>query len=215
MMKWMLAVAFAAAFAAPAFAQETDLPDRPLKKIKDFDQAPIKEGVALLKQGGECTVNYIVDTKGKAKDITADCSVPDMAPYIIRTIETGEWESEITGGEFFDSFPIKQAFKFGSTAGPAVDPRGEKSPVLVTGVMQRDIDRAIKAVDKAGKCAVKFTVGADGKPKDIVPTCDPAAYDEHIAAAMKNMEFEPGLKGGQPTDWPGMNMPVNLTKPNG
>lgn len=213
MLKWIAAVAFAAAFAGPAFAQKTDLPDRPLKKIKDFDQTAIKEGIAALKQGGQCTVNYIVDTKGKAKDITADCSVPEMAPYIVRSIETGEWESEITGGEFFDSFPINQTFKFGTA--PAVDPRGEKGPVLVTGVMQRDIDRAIKTVDKPGKCTVKFTVGADGKPKDVIPTCDPPAYDPLITEAMKTMEFDPGLKGGQPTDWPGMSMPINLTKPNG
>lgn len=215
MMKWMLAVAFAAAFAAPAFAQKTDLPDRPLKRLKDFDQAPLKEGISALKASGECSMQYIVGVDGKAKDITADCSTPDMAPYAVRMIQTGEWESEITGGEFFDSFPIKQVFKYGSVPGQTVDPRGEKSPVMITGVLQKDIERAINQVDKPGKCDVKFTVGANGKPKDVVTNCDPAVYDEKIAEAMKTMEFEPGLKGGQPVDWPGMNMPVGLTKPNG
>ena len=29
------------------------------------------------------------------------------------------------------------------------------------------------------------------------------------------MKYEPGQKGGQPTEWPGMSMPMNLTKPKG
>jgi hypothetical protein len=29
------------------------------------------------------------------------------------------------------------------------------------------------------------------------------------------MVFEPAQKGGAPTDWPGINMPVKLTKPEG
>jgi len=32
---------------------------------------------------------------------------------------------------------------------------------------------------------------------------------------MKKMEFQPGLKGGKPVDWPGLSMPMNLTKPKG
>jgi hypothetical protein len=214
MLKWICAVAFAAALASPAFAQKTDLPDRPAKQTKEFDQGPIKEGIAALKQGGECTVQYIIGVNGKAKDITADCSVPDMAPYVVRTIETGVWEPEIFEHEFFDSFPRKQAFKFGTTSSAAADPRGEKSPVLVTGVQQKDIERAINQVDQTGSCNVKYTVGADGKPKDIVPNCDPSAYNDKIAEAMSKMVFEPGLKDGKPTDWPGLNTPVNLTKPN-
>ena len=63
---------------------------------------------------------------------------------------------------------------------------------------------------------MKFTVGADGKPKDIVPELrSRAEYNALSLEAIAKMEFEPGQKGGQPTDWPGMSMPVNLTKPNG
>ncbi|RYG23975.1 MAG: hypothetical protein EON93_23445, partial [Burkholderiales bacterium] len=120
MLKWMCVAAFAVAAAGPAFAQKTDLPDRPVKQTKPFDQTAMKEGITLLKQGGQCTMQYIVGADGRAKDITADCSVPEMAAYVTRTIETGEWESEITGGEFFDSFPIRQVFKFGTEQ--AVDP---------------------------------------------------------------------------------------------
>jgi hypothetical protein len=216
MLKWICAGALAVGLASPAFAQKTDLPDRPAKQIKDFDQTAMKEGIATLKASGECTVQYIVGVNGKAKDITTDCSMPEMGPYVTRSIETGEWEPEIFDHEFFDSFPVKQVFKFAAAPGaPAVDPRGEKSPVLVSGIEQKDIARAINQVDKPGTCNVKYTVGADGKPKDIVPNCDPVAYDEKIIEAMKKMKFEPGQKDGKPTDWPGLNTPMNLTKPNG
>ena len=215
MLKWMCALGLAAGLASPAFAQKTDLPDRPAKQIKEFDQTAMKEGIATLKASGECTVQYIVGVNGKAKDITADCSVPDMAPYIVRSIETGEWTPEIFDHEFFDSFPVKQVFKFGTTSAAASDPRGEKSPVLVTGVLQKDIERAIAQVDKPGKCAAKYTVGADGKPKDIVPNCEPAAYNDKIIEAMKKMVFEPGQKDGKPTEWPGLSTPITLSKPGG
>lgn len=213
MLKWMCAAALAVAAAGPAFAQKTDLPDRPLKQTKPFDQTAIKEGLTTLKQGGQCTVQYIVGVNGRAKDITADCSVPEMAPYITRAVETGEWDAEITGGEFFDSFPVKQSFKFGTEQ--AVDPRGEKAPVLVSGLLQKDIERAIARVDKEGSCAMKFTVGVDGRAKDIAPNCEPAAFNDLIAEASKQMKFEPGQKGGQPTEWPGLSTTVKLIKPKG
>ena len=60
---------------------------------------------------------------------------------------------------------------------------------------------------------MKYTVGADGKPKDIVPNCTPEAYNELISAAIAKMEFKPALKGGAPTDWPGLSMPVKLSAP--
>ncbi|MDP3492745.1 MAG: hypothetical protein Q8R82_06490 [Hyphomonadaceae bacterium] len=213
MLKWICMAGLAAAMAGPAFAQKTDLPDRALKQTKPFDQASIKEGLTALKQGGECTVQYIVGVNGRAKDIATDCTVADMAPYIARAVETGEWDAEITGGEFFDSFPIKQVFKFGSQQ--AVDPRGEKSPVMVSGIPQKAIERAIAQVNQDGKCDVKFTVAADGKPKDITPNCQPSAYDPKVVEGMASMKFEPGLKGGAPTDWPGLSMPMTLTKPKG
>ena len=32
--------------------------------------------------------------------------------------------------------------------------------------------------------------------------------------AVKKMKFQPGLKGGQPTDWPGLTSSLKLTKPD-
>jgi len=211
MLKWICAVAFASAFAAPAFAQKTDLPDRPLKQTKAFDSAPVKEGMATVKTAGECTVDYIVGVDGRPKDMKATCTPPEMGPFAIKMVETGEWQSEITGGEFFDSYPQKHAFKFGGSSAAAVDPRGEKAPVITNDLAQADLNRAINKVNKDGKCNLTFTVGADGKPKDIAPNCTPRDYDSPIGDAVKKMKFDPGQKGGKAVDWPNMVVPLNLT----
>jgi len=215
MKAWICAVAISLGCAAPAFAQKTDLPDRPVKQITPFDTTAIKEGNALLRPpASTCTATYVVSVEGKAKDISVDCPHPDIAPYVIKTIETGVWEPEIFDGYFFDTDPIRQQFSYG--IGPAAaDPRGEKSPVQQDGLQERDINRAIGQINKDGTCAVKFTVGADGKPKDVEPNCDPAEYNPLIIEAVGKMSFTPGQKGGAPTDWPGISMPVKLTKPKG
>jgi hypothetical protein len=214
MLKWMCAVAASLALASPALAQKTDLPDRPAKQTTPFDPTAIKEGNALLKANGTCMAQYIVGANGRAKDITVDCTHPDMANYVSRTIETGVWDAEILEKEFLDSLPMRQIFNYGTgPAGP--DPRGEKSPVMVDGLRERDITSALAKVDKEGMCDVKYTVGANGKPKDVQTNCSPPEYNDLMLAAVAKMKFEPGQKGGAPTDWPGMSMPVKLTKPNG
>jgi hypothetical protein len=214
MLRWICAVALAAAAASPALAQKPA--DRPAKQTKPFDQTAMKEGMAVIKQGGECIVTYVVSKEGRAKDIKPDCTVPEMAPYVARTVESAEWQPEIFDGEIFDTEPIKQIFKFGGGGGaPAVDPRGEKAPVKIKDIEAKDVERAINRVDKEGTCDVKYTVGADGVPKDIQPNCTEVALNPHIAEAVAKMRFEPGQKGGQPTEWPGMSLPMNLTKPKG
>lgn len=213
MLKSMCVAAASLALAAPAFAQKTDLPDRPAKQTNQFDVAAMKEGNAVLKQNGSCTAQYIVSAEGKAKDVTVDCTHPEMAPYVVRTIETGTWDPEIFEGEFFDSYPLRQQFNYGTgAAGP--DPRGEKSPVLEAGIEPRDVQRVMGELKKEGMCDVRYTVGANGSPKDIVPNCTPPEYNDKIAEIVAKMEFKPGLKGGAPTDWPGMSMPLKLGAPN-
>jgi len=212
MLKWICAAALALAATSPALAQKPA--DRPAKQTKPFDQTPMKEGMAAIKLGGECVVTYVVSKEGKAKDIKPDCTVPEMAPYIARTVETAEWTPEIFDGEIFDTEPIKQIFKFSGPAAAPVDPRGEKAPVQIKGIEPKDVERAISRTKKQGTCDVKYTVGADGVPKDIQPNCTEPALNSHILEAVGRMRFEPGQKGGQPTEWPGMSMPMNLSKPN-
>lgn len=212
MLKWMCAAAAAMALAAPAIAQKVDKPDAPAKQIGQFDVSAMKEGNSTLKLNGSCTAQYVVSTEGKAKNITTDCTHPEMGPYVVRTIETGTWEPEVFDHELFDTDPIRQVFNYG-TGAPAVDPRGEKSPVMKAGVEPRDITAAIVKVRQEGVCEAKYTVGADGAPKDIVPNCTPAEYDELISKAISKMKFTPGEKDGAPTDWPGLSMPLKLTVP--
>jgi xylulose-5-phosphate/fructose-6-phosphate phosphoketolase len=96
-----------------------------------------------------------------------------------------------------------------------ITPKGWTGPVMVDGLRERDITSALAKVDKEGMCDVKYTVGANGKPKDVQTNCSPPEYNDLMLAAVAKMKFEPGQKGGAPTDWPGMSMPVKLTKPEG
>jgi hypothetical protein len=211
MLKWMCVAAAAMALTAPAFAQKTDLPDRPAKQITPFDVSAMNEGQRTLKVNGACTARYVIAIAGKAKDITVDCTHPEMVPFVIKTIETGVWEPEIFDHEFFDSDPIRQAFNYGS--GAAVDPRGQTAPTVEKDIEPRDVQAVITKVRAEGTCQVKFTVGADGKPKDIVPNCTPEAYNTGITEAVGKMTYKPGLKDGKPTDWPNMVKPIKLGAP--
>ena len=190
------------------------MPDRPAKQIKEFDQAAMKEGITVLKRAGSAQCMYIVGVDGRAKDITADCTVPDMAPYVVRIDRdraSGNRRSSAASSSI--RIRIKQVVQVRRRRTAAVDPRGEKAP-------RRDQRRAQKPTSTArstrsartGTCNVKFTVGADGKPKDIVPDCTPPAFDSRISDAVKKMKYEPGQKGGKPVDWPNMTMPLNLTQ---
>jgi hypothetical protein len=81
------------------------------------------------------------------------------------------------------------------------------------GLLPADVQRAMAQVGEEGSCDIRYTVGADGKPKDVVPNCTPPAFNSRITDAVSKMMFKPGQKGGQPTDWPGMSMPLKLSKP--
>lgn len=214
MKAWICAIALSLGVAAPAFAQETDLPDRPAKRMSDFDPAAIIAANATLQASGMCNVQFIVTASADLSDMSIDCTHPEMVPAIETTMRTAKWQAEILEGEFFDSFPMREAFKYGTNAA-ALDPRGEKAPVMQDGIVPRDIEKALAQVNQEGSCAVKFTVGANGKPKDIQPNCTPADYNDLIVAAMGRMNYTPGEKGGAATDWPGLSMPMKLTKPKG
>ena len=205
MLKWLCAVALALSVASPVLAQKTRLADRPLKQIKDFDPTPIKEGLQAIRRDGECSVQYVVARTGKANRITADCSVPEMAPYVTRSVENAEWEAEIIGGHVLDSYARRQPFKFGIATAP--DPRGEKAPVLTRPVDNKEIERAIAEVGgEVERCDATFTVGIDGKPRNVTTNCKPAALDPFIAKILGKVQYTPAEKEGRPTDWPGISM---------
>src|SRR5262249_12565752 len=131
--------------ATPAYAQntKTNLPDRPMKQIKNFDLEPIKEGIKATGQSGICNATYVVGEDGHAKNIVVDCPSPDFIPYVVRAVEGAEWEAEVVGGYFFASKPRKQPFQFGTVTTATVDPRGEKPPVMLKGVVEADLQKVI------------------------------------------------------------------------
>lgn len=211
-MKLMVCALALAAFAgAPAFAQnvKTTLADRPMKQIKNFDAEPIKEGIKATGQSGLCTATYIVGEDGHAKNIVADCPSPDFVPYVVRAVEGAEWEAEVVGGYFFASKLRKQQFQFGAAAA-AVDPRGEKPPSMLKTISEPDLAKVIQRLKQEDRCDLKFTVGADGVPKDIQPNCTVEAANPPLIEAVQKMKYTPAEKGGAPTDWPGMSMPVSI-----
>jgi hypothetical protein len=185
--------------ASPAFGQP--------RQIKPFDETPIKEGIAIVQTDGECSVQYIVAKTGRAGSIVADCSVPDMAPYVARAVAGAAWKAETVLGEPVDSYPLSQLFKFGVRR--AIDPRGEKAPALTKAIDNNELRQLLeKTQGKIEGCNATFAVGVDGRPKDVVTNCRPSTLDPGVAAAIEKMRYAPGEKGGKPADWPGMQMPM-------
>jgi hypothetical protein len=208
MLKWICALALAAGAAGPALAQKPG--DKPAKIITKFDEEPIKEGMRTTGQSGECTATFVIGKNGKAKNITADCPTAEFVPYVVRSVQGAAWEPEVFDGEVFDSRPQRQRFVFGTVTVQAVDPRGEKGPVMIRTVQEPDLKRVIDRLKESDRCELKFTVGADGIPKDIQPNCTVEAANLPLIEAVKKMKFTPAQKDGQPTDWPGMVMPVGI-----
>ena len=204
-------ILLAALAATPAVAQKPG--DRLATQVKGPNADVIREAVNTLRQPGECMVEFTVGKDGKPKDMKPNCTPAEYAPYALRAMETVEYLPEIFDGEIFETEGGKQPFKFGvAVAQPPA--QGEKQPVKVKDVEPRDIQRAINRIDQPGVCNVKMTVGADGKPKDIQPNCQPDAYNRPIAEAIAKMRFEAGQKGGKPVDWPDFAYPLNLSAKN-
>jgi hypothetical protein len=217
MKTWICALALVTcAAAAPAAMAQTEvktkLPNRPLKQTKEFDLEAIKEGVKATAQAGICTATFVVGVDGLPKKISADCPSPDFVPYVVRAVEASRWDAEIADGYIWQSDPRQQPFKFGTATQVVVDPRGEKPPVLVKQVNEADMERVIQRMKEGDMCNIVFTVGADGVPKDIVPNCSDTSANLPLISAVSRMQYTPAQKGGVPTDWPGLQMPVGIKK---
>lgn len=210
MLKLICGAALVAVMAAPAMAQEKG-EYRNATRTKGPDMSIVQDAVDELAGGAECNAVFTVGTDGKPKDVEPNCSDPRYDPYIVKAVESMEYLPEIFDGELFDTEGVKQPFVFGvQTAAGSED---GQPPTVKTNVNSGDVSRAINRVDEEGVCEATFTVGADGKPKDIEPNCTPDRYDSYIVDIIADMEYEPGMKEGQAVDWP-MTMPLKLTKPN-
>jgi hypothetical protein len=207
-MRSVILAAMALAAGSPAFAQAPA--DRAPKLVTGPTAEVIKEAVNTIKLSGECMVEFTISKEGKAKDLKPTCTPEAYTPYVLRAMEGVEYLPEIFAGEVWDTEGQRQPFKF---TGPSVAASTVKQAVVVKNVDPRDISKALNKVDEPGVCQLEFTVGVDGKPKDIAPNCTPEAYNKPIADAIKKMTYQPAEKDGQKVEAK-VAMPLNLTKPD-
>lgn len=204
--------ALAMTVVAQASAQKPPAPQEvPAKVLSGPTADAIKEGMATIHEAGECKVTYIISKQGKLKNPKADCTIPEMAPFALKAMESMTFQANTFDGSSFDSDEMVQPFKWTASAAAAAPiSAGPTQPVMTKGPDQGDVGRAIERVKKPGKCAATFTVGVDGKPKDIKPNCNPKAYDGPISKILGNLVYTPGMAGGKPVETPNMSFPVNL-----
>jgi hypothetical protein len=204
----LAATAVAVALASPAMAQKPG--DRLAKQTVAADPAAIREGLAAIGEGGECTVTFTIGKDGKPKDMEPACTPEGYAPYALKAMAPVEYLPEIFDGETWETEDVKQTFRFGTTTA-AADPSAGKAPVVVKDLVNADIERAIARAEGGGVCNVKYVVGTNGEVKDIAPNCDPKKLDSHIKTAFEKMRYEPGQKDGKAVDWP-MEQTLNLKR---
>ncbi|MEP7209666.1 MAG: hypothetical protein ABI740_02415 [Alphaproteobacteria bacterium] len=209
MLKWVCAAGLVAALALPAMAQAPKKEDRSPKQLTAADAAVVKEAVDSIKQPGECTVLYTIGKDGKPKDMKADCTPADYAPFALKAMATVTWSPEMVSGEIFETEGMKQPFKFGVTVTAAA---AQKPPVATVQLDGAEINRALIKTNAEGSCSMSYTVGVDGIAKDIVPNCTPDKFNKYIKAAIEKMRFTPGEKDGKPVDWPLSGLMLNLKK---
>ena len=207
-----LVAALAGTTLSGAAAAQEKCEYRNATRVSGPDMQIVQNAVNELAGGAECNAVFTVSTEGKPKDIEPNCSDPRYDPYIVKAVESMEFLPEIFDGELFDTEGVKQQFTFGVVAAEATE--DGQPPKVKKEIEPRDIERAINRVDKEGVCEIEYTVGVNGKPKDIQPNCDPSAFDDHIRTAIERMEYEPGMREGKAVDWPGVKMPLKLSKPN-
>jgi hypothetical protein len=210
MLKLMCAAGLAAMLALPAVAQAPKKEDRAPKQLTAADGAVVKEAVNTIKQPGECTVVYTIGKDGKPKDMKATCTPAEYEPFAIKAMGTVTWSPEMVSGEIFETEGMKQPFKFGVAVAAPVS--ADKPPTATTPLDGADINRALIKTNAEGSCNMSYTVGVDGKAKDIVPNCTPAKFDKYMKEAVEHMRFTPGQKDGKPVDWPISNQVINLKK---
>ena len=194
-----------AAFAAPAFAQQGPEFRNPTV-VTPPDQGILKEAAEAAKTagGGSCEAVFTVGVDGKPKDIKPNCTAPVLDPFVIRAVESMVYLPEIYRYEVFEAEGVKQPFNFETKTVTM------KAPVAKSSLAQRDINRIQKKVGKAGSCAIKLNVAANGKAKDVAPNCNPSDYDQHVKPLVEKLQFEPGMSEDKAVDWPNFEMQITL-----
>ncbi len=193
--------------AGPAMAQQGDKPEfRNPTVATPPDEAILKEAseVAKAAGGGKCDAVFTVTVEGKPKDIKPNCTTPALDAVVSRAIESMVYLPEIYRFEVFEAEGVKQSFSF------ATKTVTSKAPIAKTMIEKREITRMQDKVAKPGSCAIKLTVTAAGKAKDVVPNCTPTDYDQYVRAAVEKLTFEPATTDGKKVDWPNFELQITL-----
>jgi hypothetical protein len=204
--------ALAIGLAAQAAAQKPPPPEEvPAKVLTGPNIDAIKEGMATIHQAGECKVTYIISKQAKLKNPKADCTIPEMAPFALKAMEAMTFQANTFDGSSFDSDEMVQPFKWAASGAPAGAAAGgvASAPVMTKPIDGRALGEVLNRVRRAGKCAATFTVGVDGKPKDIKTNCDPKAYDGPVAKLIGEMVYTPAMADGKPVERT-VEFPLNL-----
>lgn len=104
-----------------------------------------------------------------------------------------------------------------AVAAPAMGQTPEEKANKVTRAAKRltqpdasIINEAAKQLKVGGECNTTFTVGLDGKPKDIKPNCNPPEYDEWVIKAMAPVTYTVELFAGEAFETEGMKQPFKM-----
>lgn len=177
----------------------------PPKQLTGPNIEAVKEGLQTIHEAGTCTVTFIVSKKAEIKNKKADCSIPEMAPFVLKAMETVTYSPLTFQGDTFDSEPIKLPFSW-----PATQSQSGAAPVVIKPMDPRVGRNARDRVKKDGDCKAVFTIGSDGVPKDIQMTCTPKDYERLMIPAVAEMRYKPAERGGKPIDLPNQEVTLKL-----
>ncbi len=74
---------------------------------------------------------------------------------------------------------------------------GDHLAKALTGPDVEVVKEAVNAVKQPGECTVVFTIGKDGKAKDLKPTCSVDAYVPYVERAMATVTYDPEVFDGE------------------
>ncbi|MBI1339024.1 hypothetical protein GC169_02270 [bacterium] len=192
-----LATALTATMALAPLASAQEGESRPPVNIKGPDGGIIQAAVDEIRKSGECRVVFVVSKEGKPDKIEPKCSVPEYEPFAAKAIAAAEYEPELIDGVPVPTNPMAQTFSFAVQEAAAQTP-----PVKVADVNARTVQLAFRKIKEPGSCKLTFMVRATGAIEDLKAACDPAAYEDAILRAAKDLKYQPGTRDGQPVDWP-------------
>lgn len=89
----------------------------------------------------------------------------------------------------------------------------DSPPKLVSGPTTDVIREAVNTIKLSGECMVGFTIGKDGKAKDLAPTCTPEDYTPYVIRAMEGVTYEPEIFDGEIWETEGQRQPFKFTGP--